>query len=301
MPSLGRAATLPASPTTDGLSCTLLNPTTPAQVAPILQKAGFDPASPEAKRFAAYADAHHSFLLVTVTSIHDYAAATPNDPIAIHRTDTSFPCIVARFPAPSPVMPARMSLPNSTYIPDNICLLGTLKPNTLPPKAKLSHFRGQLHLSTTPAPRDIPYTRLINTQPTQELWFDPDPSTAQLESSIDLLHNPVVFITLLILWTAACSYLAAGTAGFLIAKQWRPYATLGLWNLATLIALAIAVKRQQRLPKLHRLLHRRIFILSFSLLFLTLNGAASWLLRLLLGLYWPTTALRAWPWYGIGG
>jgi hypothetical protein len=48
---------------------------------------------------------------------------------------------------------------------------------------------------------------------------------------------------LLPLLIAVLSYLAAGTAGIAVRRQWRGYAELGLWNLLTYLTLRRAVRR----------------------------------------------------------
>jgi hypothetical protein len=205
------------------------------------------------------------------------------------------------FPSEQPVMPSyAIAKLDFTLFRANIVVLGyVLAPASLSndPRnpnyaAEVSHFRGYASQFRAPYYYDyvppgsiVAYTRLFvhcNTPP-EELTLAQQTGAAY--RSIDYGYCTYASFPALmaigIAWTALISYLAGGITGLLFQRKWRPYGRLGLWNFATLIALRI------RLTRHHEVKHPRLFTIAFSLTFFAFNFAASNLLTLLFGSYWP--------------
>jgi hypothetical protein len=67
---------------------------------------------------------------------------------------------------------------------------------------------------------------------------------------------------------AALSYLSGGLAGLIVFRRWRAYATLGLWNFLTIVAVWIRVGTGGRSNGSEKLANR--FALCFSAIYLVL-------------------------------
>jgi len=107
---------------------------------------------------------------------------------------------------------------------------------------------------------------------TFDLWLEPyHPPLIGLAKAIHSLSRPLVAVLLWVLVVAGFSYVSAGVTAAIIHAKWKPYARLGLWNLLTLIAFAIAVALY-RSEDGEPMPHRFAFLFWFSLVYIMLTG-----------------------------
>ncbi len=160
---------------------------------------------------------------------------------------------------------------------------GGIDPDSLPRSALFlsKEFRyTTIVIGGKPEQRSLPGVpaRLL----TEDLWLVPaNPVGVRFAEAVNSLGDwPFVSLPG---WIALLSYLAAGMAGLSRFGRWRGYARLGLWNCLSLIAVAIASRRQPRDRWEGSEFARRTFVRRFTLFYIFLCLALELALRIPLG------------------
>lgn len=201
-----------------------------------------------------------------------------------------WPCVHVRFPTERPFYPLR---PTSSYgsaeMRIRLFLIGyfdVANKESLGHEAGVRYYRHGSRLEGAPkgfpqgtSGGHMPYTRVwfqtAARNLTEDLWFLPVkvPSMAYgaaIDSILSREYAPWSWLYPWALCLAGLSYVSAGLASLVVYRSWRRKALMGLWNMLTLVGLAIAVFTRPAADNRERNL-RALFFLAFGCAFLLLS------------------------------
>ncbi len=165
-----------------------------------------------------------------------------------------WPCVRVRFPTDRAYYPMRPTASYESRPLASLTVLGSVRPVTdgggTPGRAWVSlrwagaaggpdRARTAAGLPAGP----FAYTFLQTYDYSEDLWFEPvpEPPTAYARL-LGYAHDPLVGLPVAVLYVALLSYLAGGITGLITCGRWRTCAPLGLYNLATVVAVVFAVR-----------------------------------------------------------
>jgi hypothetical protein len=278
-PSLSRTQTLPTSQgrvvRSNGLRCEIFDANTEADLVAGVQRSGVMADQKELHQFAGAVDRAHCF----VTVEQETPQVPAGEPLEREFASAYAPEVAATlqlsFPSAVPVLPAALR----DYAPAggraNVVVRGYQRPLTQPEHARWAVYTGTQercgHQRTDTVEAGIAYTRM--TFPTQwpmaEIRFAPEKGIRlrMAEGASAMTRGPLG-AGVLLGGIAALSYLSGGLAGLIVFRRWRAYATLGLWNFLTIVAVWIRAGTGGRSNGSEKLANR--FALCFSAIYLVL-------------------------------
>jgi hypothetical protein len=238
-------------------------------------------------------DGKHSFLLLSLASPLDYSDMAGSAP-----HDQAVPCLRIRFPSDMPILPMHaIANIEMRYEHEDVCIVGYADLATaVPPQpdnqtfARMRHYRGHLWDSNRGTlPPTIAYSRWVYQGQPFEAHFQPITGVAfdRVDRHFALITSAPFTITVLLLWTTLCSYLSGGLAGLFAEGRMRAFRGVGLWNLATILALNVRLKKPVWAENGLTCGKRWAFLIIFSVNYLGMNYAATHILRSYLGSYTP--------------
>jgi hypothetical protein len=280
-PSLSRTEPLPANAggvvvQQNGLRCEVTDGRTEADLLQALQRAGVRADPGELHTFAAMADGRHCFVTVDVevprlTQDEQLLQDMGWAPLQDHSQTVQI-----LFPSKAPVLPAALRDYQPAGVESNVVIRGYYRPVRPPENARWELYTGVrrrvLSHRSELVEGNVRYTRMTypSTWPMPEIDFVPQtsPRLTFAEGMTSLSSGPLVAAAVLLPAIAALSYLSGGIAGVLVFRNWRRYASIGLWNLLTIIAVWVRVGTGGRSGGSEKLANR--FALCFSIVYMLL-------------------------------
>ena len=207
-----------------------------------------------------YLDGQHVLVVAWISSSRKVREAFPD--IERHAVAAGrCPCLYAEFPTEHAYFPLK---PTSAYgdavVPFRLWVTGFVEPQTqaiaVREGVSVDYFRrvgfgrAELERWARGLPADVvAYTRVTGELSarlfTDDLWFVPaNPRHIRYADAIRELGQSGLSIPLLLLLAAVLSFVSGGFAGLLTVRRWRRPAMLGLWNMATLYGLHIALRNR---------------------------------------------------------
>ncbi|MGN6370239.1 MAG: hypothetical protein ACTHN5_18440 [Phycisphaerae bacterium] len=288
-PSLGWSAPLtPASTPKEtvlhGIRCRILKVANAAALRQTVADQNVQLSDEQLARLARFADTAHCFACFTIASREAYETwrnkAEPETNLKGGWTIWTL-----SFPAAQPIIPAReVQMMEYGVYPDNVVISGFWKlAQPAPEGMRATPFRGGFY-GEQPA-----YTRVLGPHEGEQVALVPahDAWLHTTNALTAILSWPPALIAACVLWTILCSYLSGGLTGLLLARRWKPYARIALWNLGTIVVLRIRLARAPQLPDMASSARQTRFMILFSLIFLGIHLFLEGLLSAAFGSYAP--------------
>ncbi len=296
-PSLGYTAEIEniegREPATAGMKCRKVVAKTAAELGAEAKNAGIDLKAEQIRQLYK-AGADETYLIVTGHMADPGMVSRGYGRVSAGIRCMS--CLEVRFPTPELLLPMRAAaiLDNDWY-ESEVCVTEHVVPVETPPRtARVIHLYGILTgdevvssggvSSYGREEKHVSYTRLLGVDPMQQLSLVParSPPLAGVDAMLTLLTYPLAWVALIVGLVGSLSYISGGLTGLLLARRWRRYARLGLWNLLTIAGLTF---RLRTIDGTIAIGPRRWYVFTFSAIFFGMTVVMDLILHIMLGTY----------------
>jgi hypothetical protein len=230
----------------------------------------------ELESFQDYLNNGHSIIAVWMssrqTALKEFSGYSRSGNIKERR-----PCVYVQFPSAEPFFPLK---PTSAYGRSEITMLLTVMGQWKPcfqwqPEYYLQEKMDAnlpKEFTAVSGQSNVCYTFVRHDSDAYRLQYDlvfKDAHTASMNTAVLLAKTPEWFIVVIAIGAiAVLSYFCGGVLGVLFAISWKNGSRLGLWNLLSIVGLAVAatVSRPGQILGVYPL-KRACFVGAFSILF----------------------------------